>query len=51
MTSSAVQKETEEWFEDTCLEKLNLDASQWRHQDHYAVLGLGQLRHLATPDT
>lgn len=50
MSSSVVQKETEEWFEDTCLEKLNLDASQWRHQDHYAVLGLGRLRHLATPE-
>ena len=49
-SSSVVRRETEEWFEDTCLEAINLDASQWKHQDHYAVLGLGRLRHSATSE-
>lgn len=39
-----------EWFDDSPLEDMHLDASRWRHQDHYAVLGLSRLRHEATSE-
>lgn len=42
--------QTPEWFDDSPLEDMRLDASRWRHQDHYAVLGLSRLRHEATSE-
>lgn len=38
------------YFHDVDLRTLNLDAGKWKHQDHYAVLGLGKIRHAATTD-
>lgn len=29
---------------------LFLDPTQWKEQDHYAILGLGKLRYRATPE-
>lgn len=37
-------------FEDDILYLRSLDPKEWKEQDHYAVLGIKDLRHRATED-
>lgn len=37
-------------FEDDILYLRSLDPKEWKEQDHYAVLGIKNLRHRATED-
>ncbi|KAL7307390.1 hypothetical protein TKK_0000575 [Trichogramma kaykai] len=51
---NVVEEEVEDYtnykFEDDILYLRSLDPKEWKEQDHYAVLGIKELRHKATED-